>query len=163
MRKVAVLAALLMAMGACSAIPADPDGTLARVTGETLRVGVSPNPPWTDLPRGVQDQSTAGTDSAAPEGSEVELVAAFADFLDAEVRWVGGGEEELIAQLERGELEIVIGGLTARSPWQEQAALTTPYTETLDGAGDRVQHVMATPMGENAFLVTLEQFLLDRH
>lgn len=154
MRTLVALAALLVALGACSAIPADPDDTLGRVTSETLRVGVSPNPPWTDLPYGTDGE---------PEGTEADLVADFAASLDGEVQWVTGGEEALIAQLEAGELEVVIGGLTADSPWQEQAALTRAYTETRADTGERVQHVMATPIGENGFLVALERFLLDRH
>ena len=41
-----------------------------------------------------------------------------------------GGEETLIGRLERGELDLVIGGLTADTPWVEQAAITKPYAET---------------------------------
>src|SRR5690625_7965446 len=44
---------LTLALGGCSTIPADPDDTLEAVTGQTPRVGVSPNPPWTDLPEGT--------------------------------------------------------------------------------------------------------------
>jgi len=145
--------ALLAALTACSAtIPTDPDGTLDDVRGGILRVGVSPNPPWTDLPDGPDDE---------PTGTEVELVEEFARTLDAQVQWAGGGEEELIGQLERGELDLVIGGLTARSPWSEKAALTYRYTETTGPDGEKELHVMAAPMGENAFLVELEGFLLE--
>lgn len=152
MRRIAVAAMLLiLALGACSVVPADPDGTLERVTGGTLLVGVSPNPPWTDLPEGTDGD---------PAGTEVELVTAFAATLDAEVVWVPGGEEALIGQLERGDLHLVIGGLTAGSPWQEMAGLTRPYTESADD-GAQILHVMAVPAGENAFLVTLERFLLE--
>ncbi len=143
----------LLALAGCGAtIPTDPDGTLDRVTGGTLRVGVSPNPPWTDLPGGPDGE---------PTGSEVELVEDFAHTLGAEVTWTGGGEEELIGQLERGELDLVIGGLTARSPWSEKVALTYRYTETTGPEGEKELHVMAAPLGENAFLVELEGFLLE--
>ncbi len=145
--------ALLVALTACSAtIPTDPDGTLDRVSGGVLRVGVSPSPPWTDLPDGPDGE---------PAGTEVELVEEFAGTIDAEVQWAAGGEEELIGLLERGELDLVIGGLTARSPWAEKAALTYRYTETTGPDGAKELHVMAAPMGENAFLVELEGFLLE--
>lgn len=146
-------ALLLLALTACSTtIPTDPDDTLDRVTGGILRVGVSPSPPWTDLPDGT---------GAEPTGTEVELVAEFARTIDAEVQWAAGGEEELIGQLERGKLDLVIGGLTAKSPWADKAALTYRYTETTGPDGAKELHVMAAPMGENAFLVELEGFLLE--
>lgn len=150
---VGAAATVLLAVTGCSAtIPSDPDGTLDRVTDGTLRVGVSPNPPWTDLPGGPD---------ADPEGSEVDLVEGFAASIGADVEWVPGGEEDLIGRLERGELDLVIGGLTARSPWSEKAALTYRYTETTGPEGEKELHVMAAPMGENAFLVELERFLLE--
>lgn len=157
MGKVVVATVLLMlAAAGCSAIPADPDDTLERVTGDVLRVGVSVNPPWTELPHGTDEQE-GGTE---PRGTEVELVADFAASLGAEVEWVIGGEENLIDQLDRGELDLVIGGLTADSPWHEVAALTRPYTESDDGG--QVRRVMATPAGENAFLAALERFLAEQ-
>ncbi|WP_043497576.1 transporter substrate-binding domain-containing protein [Georgenia sp. SUBG003] len=153
-RKFALAAAVLTALGGCTAtIPTDPDGMLDRVTGGALRVGVSPNPPWTDLPDGPDGD---------PAGTEVELVEEFAREVDAEVVWVPGGEEDLVGQLEHDELDLVIGGLTARSPWSSKVALTYRYTATTDAHGEKELHVMAVPMGENAFLVELERFLLDQ-
>ncbi|GGC17188.1 transporter substrate-binding domain-containing protein [Cellulomonas carbonis] len=134
-------------------IPADPRGTLDRVEGGFLRVGVSPNPPWTDLPEGLGDP-------LRPSGREVELVEDFAESLDAEVVWAAGSEEELLGDLETGALDVVVGGLTARSPWASHAALTRPYASVPGEKGEEELHVMATPMGENAFLVALERFLL---
>ena len=139
-------------LGGCSAtIPADPEGTLERVTGGTLRVGVSPNPPWTDLP--------SGTD-AEPEGIEPDLVRDFAETIDADIEWTSGGEEDLMGRLEDRELDLVVGGLTARSPWSSHVALTYRYLETVAADGQKELRVMAVPMGENAFLVELERFLL---
>ncbi|MFC7405577.1 transporter substrate-binding domain-containing protein [Georgenia alba] len=147
-----VTAVVVLALGACGlTIPTDPDGTLERVRGGTLRVGVSPNPPWTDLPDGTD---------ADPTGTEAELVEEFAQHLDAEVEWEAGGEEELVTSLERGEIDLLIGGLTARTPWVDKVGTTYRYTVTYDAHGQEEQHVMAVPMGENAFLVELEHFLL---
>ena len=150
---IAALAAVL-ALGGCSVtIPSDPDGTLDRVTGGTLRVGVSPNPPWTDFPNG-SDQD--------PTGTEVELVEKFAHSIDADIEWTPGGEEALVSQLEHDGLDLLIGGLTAKSPWSSKVALTYRYTVVTGPQGEEELHVMATPSGENAFLVELERFLLEQ-
>lgn len=144
---IAVMAASLSGCG----IPVDPAGTLDRVSGGELRVGVSHNPPWTDT-------STSGN----PTGLEVRLVEQFADDLDAEIVWTETSEARLMDGLERGELDLAIAGLLDDTPWMDVAAVTRPFAETRD-ADDRLErHVMATPMGENAFLVRLERFLSDQ-
>lgn len=148
MRLPVLVLALAVALTGCSvSIPADPDGTLDRVRDGVLRVGVSPNPPWT-------------VTGPALSGSEVELVREFADRVDAEIEWQEGGEEALVAAMERGELDLVIGGLTAKSPWADKVALTAPYTSSTDKQGKKHDHVMAAPMGENAFLFELESHLI---
>jgi polar amino acid transport system substrate-binding protein len=211
---VAVLAALLLT--GCG-IPRDPESTLERVRGGTLWVGITESEPWTRLEAGQ------------PGGVEVELVRRFATELGARVEWVDGSEADLIAALEVRELDLVVGGLTADTPWQTKAAITRSYATTRmvvavpasqpvpddiaglrvavelgsDAAGiledktdaipvrvpdvtqvkgsavavdewlldnldlrdtgvhlRKVKHVMATPLGENAFLVRLERFLI---
>ncbi|HSU36881.1 MAG TPA: transporter substrate-binding domain-containing protein [Propionibacteriaceae bacterium] len=138
-------------LGCSGTVPRDPERTLERVTGATLRVGVSHHPPW-----------TVTGPAPEPTGSEIELVKGFAQTLDAEVEWVVGGEEMLIAALEHGELHLVIGGLTAETPWVEQVAVTKPYAEMRDPRGERQELVMAAPPGENAYLLELEKFLLSQ-
>jgi polar amino acid transport system substrate-binding protein len=141
----------LLAAGCGLTIPADPEKTLERMTGSTMRVGVSPNPPWTVI-----------DGAGEPSGTEVDLVREFAGTLQAQVEWVVGGEQPLIAALERGELQLVIGGFNSETPWTEKAAITKPYAETRDPEGKRKKLVMAAPMGENAFLLALEEFLLGK-
>lgn len=150
----ALACAVLLLTGCGTTIPADPDGTLdsIRTSGE-LAVGVSLSPPFTTLP-----QSPEGP----PGGTEIELMNGFAESLSAEPVWVLGGEESLMARLEEGELHVVVGGLTARSPWQGDVALTRPYLVTEDD-GDRVEHVVATVPGENALLDALERYLDGQH
>jgi ABC-type amino acid transport substrate-binding protein len=154
-----LLPALLLA-GCGTSLPRDPEGTLDRVRGGTLRVGVSANPPWAETPASLGP----GLDEPAetPTGIEPTLVADFARSLDAEVDWSTGGEEALVADLENGRLDLVVGGLTADSPWSEHAALTRPYVTVPGPDGEAEPHVMATAMGENAFLVALEMFLLEQ-
>jgi polar amino acid transport system substrate-binding protein len=215
---VALVAVALMAVAAAGCgIPRDPESTLDRVRGGTLRAGITASEPWTTLEDG------------RPGGVEVALVERFAQELGARVEWVDGSEADLIGALEVRELDLVVGGLTADTPWQTKAAITRSYATTrivvavpasqplpediagmrvaveagTDAAGiledktdaipvrvpdvtrvrgsavaidewlladldlrdtgvhlSKVKHVMATPMGENAFLVRLERFLI---
>ncbi len=147
----AALLALVTASACGVSVPTDPDGTLDRVRGGELRVGVSPHEPW-----------TAVAPDGAPTGLEVDLVEGFARTLDADVVWTPGGEEELVGDLERGELDLVVGGFTASTPWTSHAAVTVSYVTVTDPDGRPEGHVMLTPMGENAFLVALESHLLDQ-
>lgn len=143
-------AAALLLTGCGLQIPADPDGTLesVRTSGE-LTVGVSPHPPFVTLPDGTD---------GPPQGSEVDLVTGFARSLSAEPVWVVGGEEHLMRQLEEGEVDVVVGGLTAKSPWGANVALTRPYLTTEED-GEKTDHVMAVVPGENALLSALERHL----
>lgn len=144
-----VLAMLgVLGVTGCGAhFPADPDGTLERVSGGVLQVGVSPHEPFTTVT------------GAEPSGSEVALVKAYAESVGARIAWRTGGEEQLVTQLEHGRLDVVIGGLTDKTPWSDRVGLTRPYTETVDGFGRTRKHVMATVRGENAFLLDLDRFL----
>ncbi len=215
---------MVAALGAAAVLsgcelPRDPDGTLDGVRDATMRVGVTENDPWVQL-----------ADRDDPQGVEPTLVRRFATALNAQIEWVEGSEEELIGALKERQLDLVVGGLTRKSPWKTQAALTRPYLRTrvlvgvppetrvpekLDEvavafergsevggllgrktdaepvAVDRLRnargaaatedwllddlrlratgvelskndHVLATPLGENAWLVCLERFLLTR-
>lgn len=152
-----VAVAATACLAACS-FPLDAERTLESVTGGALRVGVSENRPWTSWPEGAPE---AGEESV-PGGIEVDLVSGFARTLDAEVVWVAGSEADLMEQLERGDLDVVVAGLQGSTPWTSHAALTTSYATTVDDSGAEVRHVMATPAGENGFLVALETYLLDQ-
>ncbi len=151
----AVAAAALVALTGCGdgapTFPTDPDGTLERVRGGELRAGLSPHEPWTTL----------GPDGA-PGGVEVALVEDFAASLGADVTWTTGGEEALVADLEEGRLDVVVGGFTASTPWTSKAAVTVAYTTVTDEHGKPEGHIALAPMGENAFLVALERHLLDQ-
>ncbi|WP_343960162.1 transporter substrate-binding domain-containing protein [Yaniella flava] len=133
--------------------PADPGDSLNRISGGTLRVGISHQPPWTDISSGETD----------PEGIEVQLIEDYAATINAEVEWQAGGEEELMTLLSGNELDLVIGGLTSQSPWSSDAGLTTSFAESIGVDGSTTQHVMAVQMGENAFMTSLERFLLDQN
>lgn len=141
--------ALLLLLTGCG-IPVDTEGTLDRVRGGELRVGITHNPPWTDT-------SAPGRMS----GSEVELIEDFAAALDADVEWVEGSEGILADALHTGELDLAVGGFTDDTPWTDKAAVTAPYTEVRNDRGVTEKHVALTRAGENRLLVALEQFLRE--
>jgi polar amino acid transport system substrate-binding protein len=215
---VALVLAALIAFGGCQ-YPRDPEGTLDRVEGGTMRVGVIEDPPWVDL------------SGREPAGVEPELVRRFAATIDAEIEWVEGTESDLAEALAGFQLDLIIGGLDRGWPYGTELTMTRPYLDTevqigvppgtelpdelggeeiwvernseaaallkqeeedaimvpfdqlsevdgpalldtwdIDALGyertDYIlrdhEHAMAVASGENAFLVELENFLLDR-
>jgi polar amino acid transport system substrate-binding protein len=113
-RLVRGVSAALAVLVACG-IPRDPEGTLERVQGGRMRVGITERPPWTVLGDG---EAT---------GVEVDLVEGFARSIDAEIDWFDGSEAELLAALEKRELELVIGGFTDDDAWSQMVPFTQPY------------------------------------
>lgn len=143
-----VAVVLLVATGCLGQFPADAQGTLDRATGGVLRVGVSENPPFTQVDA-----------DGAVSGSEVDLITAYAASIDAEIDWAPGAESMLAEAMGAGELDVVIGGLTSDSPWTSDIALTRPYTETEAPGGSVKQVVIGVQPGENALMFDLELFL----
>ena len=139
----AMLAATLAGCG--MSIPADPDGTLDRVSGGELRIGASPDPGLVDV------------ESSTPSGPLPDLAEQFAATLDARAEWTVGSEETLVGMLEAGDLDLIIGGFTERTPWIDKAGITRGYSG-IEGADGR-KIVLLVPLGENAFLTDLERFL----
>ena len=214
-----VLLLAAIAVAGCQ-YPRDPDGTLNRVEGGVMRVGVTEADPWVLL------------DGDRPVGgAEVELARRFARDVAARIEWVHGSEEELVDAAKEGQVDLILGGLTSKSRWKKDVAFTRPYVETRAVVGipagesfpddfegvpvaaelgseeeglvaqrtearvvpvasleplvgrpaavpdyllddlqltdsgtqlDEAKHVMAVKLGENAFLVRLECFLLNR-
>ncbi|MDO5502653.1 MAG: ABC transporter substrate-binding protein [Actinomycetia bacterium] len=140
-RLAALIGVIAAALTGCGEIPRDPSATLEQIIERgDLRAGSSPS-------------------SVTP--AETDLVEGFADSLDVDVVWTEGGESELVAAMERGELDVLIGGLRADSPWTERISLTRAYgSEVVHG--EPVERVLAVPRGENALLVTLERYLDGR-
>lgn len=125
------MAALVLA--GCS-LPRDPEGTLQRATGGTIRAGVTAREPWARL------------EGEAPAGVEVDLVEGFAREIDAEVRWLPGAEAELMAALETGQLDVIVGGLESTNPWAGSVTLTHPYLTTALVVGAPVGHAALTDL-----------------
>lgn len=110
--------------------PEDPEGTTQRVENGVLRVGASASTPWI---RFEGDQVA---------GVEAETVRELAAELGARVVWTRGGETALLKALQRFQLDLVVGGITADSPWSDQIGLTRPFAT--------VRTVLAVPAGQPA-------------
>lgn len=105
-----------------------------------MRVGITHNPPWTIV-------------GEEPTGVEIDLVERLAEDLGATVEWSEGSEEEIFGLLEKRDVDLVVGGITADNPFSALATFTTEY---------HGRHVMAVPFGENGWLVTVESFLVGQ-
>ena len=92
--RVPALIVMSLALPLCCGcqIPQDTDGTLDRVKGGTVRVGVSESDPWVIFEPGATEPSG---------GVEVKLIRRFASGLDARIEWVQGSEEELVDAIRR--------------------------------------------------------------
>jgi polar amino acid transport system substrate-binding protein len=115
--------ALCALAASCANLPRDPEGTLRRVEGGRLRVGLVEHPPWVVRTEGE------------PAGAEVELVRRFAAELGSRPEWHWGGEQRHMEALERFELDMVVGGVTDRTPWWKYVGLTGPYFEETYAVG----------------------------
>ncbi|MDY7227343.1 substrate-binding periplasmic protein [Hyalangium rubrum] len=113
-RAVGLLLAVLVLAAGCG-FPRDPEGTLERVRGGMMRVGVVEREPFTRVEEGT------------PTGPEVELVQEFARTLGATVEWTVGAEPRLMEALAHQQLELVIGGIPADTPYGSKGGLSQPY------------------------------------
>ncbi|WP_219921404.1 transporter substrate-binding domain-containing protein [Rufibacter sp. XAAS-G3-1] len=136
------LPVFLLLLSGCGQFPKDPEKTLEQVTNGTLHVGYSENPPWVVKGPG------------GPTGSEPDLVKAFAKSINATIQWQNDTEQNLLENLEKNKLHLVIAGITEDSPWRNKIAFTRPYAQV-----GKKKHVFCVIKGENAFLVKLEKFL----
>ena len=101
--------------------PRDPRGTLGKVQGGTMRVGIVDHVPWTRMEGG------------RPSGVEVELLKDFARGLDAEISFVPGTTPELLETARQGEVDVLVGGFTSTSPGVgegKEAGVTGSYLTT---------------------------------
>ncbi len=151
-----LLAALLTLTGCAGSFPADPEGTLEKARGGTLRVGASMNGDWVR----ISADTGGNVRSSDVQGTEADLVRDFAAQLGADIEWVAGTEQVLAEEIKHGGLDVVIGGLDDKTPWVTHAGITRPYMESRDERGSLHKHVMLVPLGENAFLLELDKFLM---
>lgn len=149
--RIAVL--LLMALGflgACSDFPRDPEHTLDHVRHGVMRVGVSHDPHFVVM-------RADGT----PEGREVEVLETYARTLDARIVWIEAGTHDLMAQLERFQIDAVVGGGGHDTPWDERVAFSRPYLVTAPSEVPESRR-LALPPGENAWAMAFDRYTSRR-
>jgi ABC-type amino acid transport substrate-binding protein len=143
----------LLVLAVACGLPRDPEGTLDRVRGGTLRVGFVVDTPWV---------TATGQGAGGIEGA---IVAELARSLNASVAWTHASETPLLTALHDGDLDLVVAGLTKDSPWAQKASFTRSYyvdTTRVHGERTEVPHVVALRPGENAWQVYVERMLESR-
>lgn len=134
-RRLALVASLVALVAGCGQLPRDPDGTLERVTG-THRVNIGfVSRDGGRLPR------------------ERQFVGRLASSLGAVPVLSAGPAEELLARLEEGELDLVVGEFHSSSPWTRRVTFVPP----LSGQGEGMVLRAAARNGENAWIAVLHR------
>jgi ABC-type amino acid transport substrate-binding protein len=135
----ALIAALLASAASCG-IPKDSRGTLDRVrSARQIRVGLilaSPDPALDAESRALLTRLSAAT-GALP-------------------RIVPGDAEPLLTRLEEGELDIVFGRFSAKSPWSTLVTLSPALATARQGKTDILTSA-AMQNGENAWIALVER------
>jgi hypothetical protein len=141
------LPVLFMAMlAACQDYPRDIEGTLDHIRAErVMRVGL-----------------------IAGEAETRDRVAISA-YLDRVGRAAGaraeitrGAAEPLLLKLDHGQLDLVIGDMTEKSPWIADVMVIEPIAEAMLGK-DRILLSPIARNGENRWIMLLERAVRDGH
>lgn len=133
---------LLCGLAACTYYPRDAEGTLDTIrANRTIRFGLAP---------------TASADRPILERFTAELNTS----TGARMQVTGGSEEELLAKLEHGELDLVAGQFAEDSPWLADAALIEPLTSRTVGERS-IGLALVARNGENAWIGLLEATVRD--
>jgi polar amino acid transport system substrate-binding protein len=118
MRSAAVITALVLLTAARCDLPRDPRHTLEHVRdSKVLRVGVAEDRPFI-----VRNGEYA-------TGIEASLITRFANEQGARVQWIWEPQEKEFQALAKFELDLMAGGIDAKTPWKKQAAITRPVAE----------------------------------
>jgi ABC-type amino acid transport substrate-binding protein len=108
----------LLAAGGCSDFPKDNAETLKQLrAGREMKVGVAHNPPWASVAEGQI------------EGVEPGLVSQWAESLGTRARFITGPTDDLVDALYKGDLDVLVMGMTDKTPHSGKLALSQPYLE----------------------------------
>lgn len=138
---------LCLCLAACGGYPRDAHDSSDRAR-ESLRVGLSHDPPW-----------IIATDGA-PRGTEVDLINAFAQARQLRVDWVIDGHDALMEDLLDHRLHLVAGGHIEQSNWTEAGWSRSFMID--DARGRPTERRIALPPGENAWHLAFDRFLHAR-
>lgn len=99
----------------------------------------------------------AQADAAALVAQDRATIESFARSLGAVPHWRHDSAEALYRALERGEIDLVGGGVDCDTPWSKRLALSKKIGN-FPGDND-AQRCFAMPAGENGFLLALNRFI----
>ena len=148
-RVICLGACLIVALLAACDLPRDPAGTLNRVTGGRLRVGM------------VAAENAADPGHAAMARADRDLVEGLAREVRASPVWTHASAEALFLALERREIDLVAGGVYGDTPWAGRIGLSNPVGSHA-GEPD-AERRLAVPPGENRWLLTINRFIARRN
>ncbi len=134
MLKIERFGMLLLYIFFCSAcnFPKDPENSYEKAKKSALRVGI------------VSKADTARINF------EKNLISNFAEQENLQTQFTVDNETELVKNLEKYQLDVVLGGFEKSSNWKTRVGMTKPYDST---------HVFFIPRGENRLLYQLENFI----
>lgn len=118
--------------------PKDPENSYMEARSSSLKIGITPNPPFTDFNNGKA------------EGIEIDILRDFAHSRNLKIDFVEGSESELVERLKDYKLHILAGGFKKKTLWKREAGATVTYDK---------EHIFLIPKGENELLKELETFL----
>jgi hypothetical protein len=101
----AQIAASLLLLSSCSKLPWDSEGTMERVQKtQVLRAGII-------------------SEGDGPQTQERRFLDALARETGSRPTVVEGSTEQLLPQIERGELDVVVGQFAADTPWAKRVTI----------------------------------------
>ena len=105
----------------------------------------------------VAHEAQADAATAALVAQDRATIESFARSLGAVPQWRHDSAEALYRALERGEIDLVGGGVDCETPWAERLALSKKIGK-FPGDND-ADRCFAMPAGENGFLLALNRFI----
>lgn len=128
------IVATMLLLAGCSGLPWDADGTLERVRrSQVLRAGI-----------------IAG-ETNEPVATERRFLDLMAMDTGSRINLVRGSAEELLPQIERGELDIVIGNFASDTPWTERVTIM-PTARQMGARDGESAPAAAVKNGENGWI-----------
>lgn len=147
----ALAVAALSALAGCDAYPRDADNVTALAAERSMLVGASHDPPWVGV-----------TSDGRVSGPEAELVRGFAKAHGYRLRWLPGGHDALMRELEQARLHAVIGGHHPDSPWQPKVGWSQPLHLRAGADAPMPERRIALPPGQSAWQLEVDRHLLAR-
>ena len=117
-------------------LPRDPEGTLDRITAGDISIG-----------------RIAGS---KPDPTEEKVLQSLLSSLQATPHYETGDAEHLVARLETGKIDLMLGGLPEDTVFAERIGLTKPVGQAEIG-GEPKRTVFAVRSGENGFLKAVNE------